>query len=290
MFEINNTKGRLSKGRLLLMLIDSKVILKRMGSKYHRIIMGYWLVFLVSAICIFFPRFLFAGNEGYMVTKDNETILDEKEGNAITWQNRIWFTEKNVRVENTQDKNRVLLIDMEKEKIFQLDNQEKTYRIIDFPEGLKDLYSKEDLKSERIDQTKKCGEWECYGVKMKTKNKDIELDTEYWLAKDVVIPLDLRMKIAKYFGPDQVRLTEELGKYEGYPVQTVLTMNVNDKSIKMVSNVVVTKKLEIDPEIFKIPSDFKLITASVQKKPAEKEEGDLKTEDPNTKKEESGNP
>ncbi|MGA1790765.1 MAG: DUF4412 domain-containing protein [bacterium] len=274
------------------MLIDSNGFLKRMEIKSHWIIVGYGLVFLVLTICILSPRFSYAGDEGYMVTKDNETILDEKEGNAITWQNRIWFTGKNVRVENTQDKNRVLLIDMEKGKIFQLNNQEKTYQIIDFPEGLQDLYSEGDLKSQRIDQTKKCGEWECYGVKISTKNKDIALDTEYWMAKDVVIPLDLRMKIARYFGPDQVRLTEELGKYEGYPVQTVLTMNVNDKTIKMVSNVVVTKKLEIDPEIFKIPSDFKIVNISMEKRPDEKEERDANTntKDPNMKEEKPGNP
>ena len=277
------------------MLIDSNGFLKRMGIESHWIIVGYGLVFLVLAICILSPRVSYAGDKGYMVTKDNETILDEKEGNAITWQNRIWFTEKNVRVENTQDKNRVLLIDMEKGKIFQLDNQEKTYRIIDFPEGLQNLYSEGDLKSQRMDQTKKCGEWECYGVKINTRNKDIALDTEYWIAKDVVIPLDLRIKIARYFGPDQVRLTEELGKYEGYPVQTILTMNVNDKKIKMVSNVVVTKKLEIDPEIFKIPSGFKIVQVSVEKRPDkkeedEKEEKDIKPEDPNKKKEGPGNP
>ena len=272
------------------MLIDSKDFLRRMGIKSHWIILGFGLVFLVLAICILSPRFSYAGVEGYMVTKDNETILDEKEVNAITWQNRIWFTDKNVRVENTQDKDRVLLIDMEKGKIFQLDNKEKTYRIIDFPEGLQNLYSEGDLKSQRMDQTKKCGEWECYGVKISTKNKDIALDTEYWMAKEVVIPLDLRMKIARYFGPDQLRLTEELGKYDGYPVQTVLNMNVNDKKIKMVSNVVVTKKLEIDPEIFKIPSDFKIVNVTEGKKPDEKVERDANTKDPNMKAEKLRNP
>ena len=244
-------------------------------------------MFLVISFFLLSPVLVFAGEQGYMITKDNETILDQKGDTSITWQNKIWFTEEKVRIENTQDKHRVLLIDMVKGKLYQLDTQEKTYRIIEFPEGLKDLYEKGTIKSQEMNQKKKCGEWDCYGIKVTTRNKDVSLDTEYWMAKDVNVPITLRKKIAKYFGPDQIKLTEELAKYKGYPVQTVLNMKAHDKEIKMTSNVREVKKMDIEPKIFAIPDDFKALDDIEKKVPIEEKEKDLNMKDPNIEKDKS---
>jgi hypothetical protein len=171
-------------------------------------------------------------------------------------------------------------------KIYQLDTEDKTYRIIDLPQGLKELYEKGTINSQKLNQEKKCGEWNCYGIKVSTQSKDVSLDTEYWLAKDVDIPISLRRKIAKYFGPDQVRLTEELAKYEGYPVQTILTMKAHDKGIKMISNVREVKKIDIDPKIFEIPDDFKLIDTITGENSEEEKIKDFNMKDSNIKKDE----
>ncbi|MGA1795935.1 MAG: DUF4412 domain-containing protein [bacterium] len=218
---------------------------------------GYGCICLLTGLCLLFPARCLAGVEGYMVVKDNETILDPKSGTAISWQNRIWITEDKVRIENSQEKDRVLLVHMDTGRLYQLDTQEKTYKTLEFPEGLKDLYGKGELKSEMMKREKKCGEWDCYGVMVRTSNEEISLTTEYWLTKQVDIPFALRKKIANYFGPDQVRLTEELSKYEGYPIETLLTMKVSDKEIRMASKVLEIKKMEMPSEKFEIPAGFK---------------------------------
>jgi len=232
---------------------------------------GYGCIGLIAVLCLLFPARCIAGVEGYLVVKDNETVLDPKNATAITWQNKIWITEDKVRIENSQENNRVLLIHMDTGKLYQLDTQEKTYKMLEFPEGFKDLYGKGELKSEMMKKEKKCGDWDCYGVLVSTSNKDVSLTTEYWLTKQVDIPLAVRKKIAHYFGPDQIRLTEELSKYEGYPIETVLIMKVSDKEIRMASKVLEIKKMEIPSETFEILAGFKGIEgASVdQSKAAE---------------------
>jgi hypothetical protein len=267
----------------MFMAINSIKILREKSIEKTKAKPGYRFICLVVIMLLFSSGFALAGEKGYMVVKDNETILDQKAGASITWQNKIWFTQSKVRIENTQEKHNVLLIHMTGGKIYQLNTQDKTYRLIDFPEGLKDLYGKGEIKSQKMDQTKKFGEWECYGIKLSTTNKDLSIDTEYWITKDVDIPIELRKKIAKYFGPDQIRLTEELAQYEGYPVHTILTMKVSDKEIKMISNVVEVKKLEINPEIFEIPADFKLMTEMMRKGPEQAENKDPNTKDPKQK-------
>ncbi|MGA1843012.1 MAG: DUF4412 domain-containing protein [bacterium] len=217
----------------------------------------YGCICLLTVLCLLFPSRCLAGVEGYMVVKDNETVLDPKNATAISWQNRIWITEDKVRIENSQENDRVLLVHMDTGKLYQLDTQAKTYKTLEFPEGLKDLYGKGELKSEMMKKEKKCGEWDCYGVTVHTSNQEVSLTTEYWLTKQVDIPFALRKKIAHYFGPDQVRLTEELSKYEGYPIETVLTMKVSDKEISMASKVLEIKKMEIPSETFEIPAGFK---------------------------------
>lgn len=229
---------------------------------------------LVIMIIVVFPFICLAGDQGYLIIKDNETFLDSDTGSPITWQNKIWLTQEKIKIENDQDKNRILLVYMDKNEIYQVDLNAKTYRRLDVPEGLKDLEGKREIKSNKLDKKRKFGEWDCYGVTMSTKANDISLEAEYWLTMDVNIPFPLRKKVAKYFGLDQENLTQELAKYEGYPVYVTLTMRVKDKKIKMNTMVMDVKNLEIDPNIFKIPSDFELIDA------ASKPKND-KPEDPN---------
>lgn len=202
-----------------------------------------------------------------MIVKDNETILDTSANTSpITWQNKIWITEKNIKIENDQDKDRILLIDMDKDEIYQVDKKNKTYKKMTVPEEIKDLQGERKIKSQKMNQTKKFGEWDCYGVQMNTDTKDVSLEGEYWLTKQVNIPFPLRKKVAKYFGFDQKRLTDELEKYEGYPVYVSLTMTIKDKKIKMKTLVMEVKKLEIDPKTFEIPADFKFMDITQKNK------------------------
>lgn len=170
------------------------------------------------------------------------------------------------------------MIHMDEGKIYQVDIKAKTYKKAELPEGLKDLKGEKQIQSQRLDQRKKCGEWDCYGVKMTTEAKDISLEVEYWLAEAVDIPYALRHKVAEYFGPDQEKLTEELAKHEGYPVQAAMTMKVKDKEIKMATKVVEVKRLKIAPDTFEIPADFKAVDIDLKPKDEKAKDPDIKQE------------
>ncbi len=229
--------------------------------------------FLILLLITFIPVFCLAGEKGFLIIKDYETYF-EPDSTPFTSQNKIWITGKNVRIENDQDNDRLLLINMDKNEIYQVDNKAKTYKRLEIPEGLKDIQRPKEIESKRLQETKKFGDWDCYKVSISTKANDIYLDAEYWLTKDVDIPYSWRRKVAKYFGLDQENLTEELAKYEGYPVYVVLKMKSKEKEIKVCTMVMELKELEIDSKTFEIPHDFNLVDMSF--KPEDK-----KTKDPN---------
>jgi hypothetical protein len=259
--------------------INLKEVLKKVKAMHKQRIIESSIAFFIITFFVFSPVNSLAGGKGYMIIKDNESLLDPNKAMSITTQSKLWLTDENARIENTQEKNSVLLINMLKGKIYQLNIQDKTYRILEFPKGSEDAYEKWDIKSQKMNQKKKCAEWACYGIKINMQSKEVSFDIECWLTKDVEIPIALRKKIVKYFkflGTYQITLTEELAKYEGYPVQTVLSIKAHDKEIKMVSNVIEFKKMDIDPKIFEIPDDFKLDDVWAGKKLKEE-----KVEDPN---------
>lgn len=218
-----------------------------------------------------------------MIVKDSETVLPDGGSAPITWHNKILLTKDKVRIENDQDKDRIILIHMDEGKIYHLDIKAKTYKKVGLPEGIKDIKGEKQIESQRLDQRKKCGEWDCYGVKVNTKAQDITMEAEYWLAEAIDIPYDLRNRVAEYFGPDQKGLSEELAKYKGYPVHAAMIMKIKDKEIKMTTRVEEIKRLEIEPATFEIPADFRAV--DVDAKP-----GDEKARDPNTEQEDANKP
>ncbi|MGA1841409.1 MAG: peptidoglycan-binding protein [bacterium] len=231
------------------------------------------IAFFVIAFLCLSPADSLAGVKGYMIVKDNESFWDPNKDVSITWQIKQWLTDENARIENTMEKDIVHLIDVSKEKIYKLNYQDRTYRIVEFPEEKK-FY----IDSQKMDQEKKCGEWSCYGIKINIKSTEISFKIECWLSKDVDIPSENREKIGKFLGEYQIILSKELAKYEGYPVQTVLSIKAHDKEIKIVSTVVDFKKMDIDAKLFEIPNDFKAVDDSTRK--IYKEDKD---EDPNIK-------
>ncbi|MGA1865707.1 MAG: DUF4412 domain-containing protein, partial [bacterium] len=248
-------------------------ISKRTKAIHINILIEIAIVSLLVAFFCLSPSDSLAGVKGYLIVKDNESFWDPNKDVSITWQIKQWLTDENARIENTMEKDIVHLIDVSKEKIYKLNLQDKTYGVVEFPEE-----KKFSIESRKMDQEKKCGEWSCYGIKVNIKSTEISFNIECWMSKDVDIPSEIREKIGKFLGEYQIILSKELAKYEGYPVQTVLSIKAHDKEIKIVSTLADYKKMDMDPELFEIPSDFKAVDDSTRKTLKED-----KKEDPNIK-------
>lgn len=233
-------------------------------------------IFIISIMLIVLHSYCLAGEQGYLIVKVSETFFDDKSDVPVTSETKTWFTDKRVKVENDQDNDRYLLLFLDEEEIFQVDLKAKSYTRFEIPKELLTGQSEQLIESEKLDQTKRYGEWNCYGVKITTKSGNVTTDGIYWLTKEVKIPYALRYKIAKNLSVNQIKITEELEKYEGYPVFITLKIKEKEKEkekeIKLNSFIMEVKKVEVDPKIFEIPSGFKLVDVVVRESPGGQKE------------------
>lgn len=268
------------------MNISLNIRLKEMSKRIKAIhinkVIEIAIVFFIVSFFCFSPANSLAGVKGYLIVKDNESFWDPNKDVSVTWQVKQWLSDENARIENTLEKDIAHLIDVSEEKIYKLNVRDKTYRVVEFPKEKK-FY----IESQKMDQEKKCGEWSCNGVKVNIKSTEISFSIECWLAKEVDIPSEMREKVGKFLGEYQIILSKELAKYEGYPVQTILSIKAHDKEIKIVSRVIDYKKLDIDPKLFEIPNDFKAVDDSTGKTHKEDKDEDPNIKDSPKKEEES---
>ncbi len=220
------------------------------------------IIFIISLIAGALILFFLTGTlyaEDYYLKKHNETFIDNKPLGGTTVI-ELWVKENAVRYFNSNDKDNELIIRIDKEKIYQVNDKEKTVKEADLK--AKDA-SEEDIikvRSQKTEKKKRVGEWDTYQVLLNSSAKEVSTDVEYWLSKDIEFPLTTRAHLAKYFGGR--RILEELKKYPGYPIEIIVHLNVKGKKIDMVTRLVKFEKNEIDKNLFVIPSDYRQIEFS----------------------------
>ena len=213
------------------------------------------LVLVLSAallFLIFHAGSLYA--EDYYLEKHTETIIDGKQigGSSVV---KLWVKKDRVKYFNSNDKSNVLIIRMDKDKTYQVNNKEKSVREMDLKAKFASVEEKIKVTSKRTEKKKKVGEWEAYQVLLTSSAKGISTDVEYWLTEKIKLPIERRMRMASYFG--QRKIFEELKKYPGYPVEMIVHLNIEGKKIDMVTTLEKLEKKKIDKIIFNIPSDYK---------------------------------
>ncbi|MGA1824914.1 MAG: DUF4412 domain-containing protein [bacterium] len=201
--------------------------------------------------------------EDYYLEKHTETIIDGKPigGASVV---KLWVKKDRVKYFNSNDKNNVLIIRMDQDKTYQVNDKEKSVQEMDLKSRFASVEESIKVTSQRTEKKKNVGEWEAYQVLLTSSAKGISTDVEYWLAESIDLPIETRMRMAGYFG--QRKILEELKKYPGYPVEMIVHLNVEGKKIDMVTTLVKLEKKKIDNTIFTIPSDYKKIELSSSEK------------------------
>ncbi|MGA1869780.1 MAG: DUF4412 domain-containing protein [bacterium] len=206
--------------------------------------------------------------QDYYLEKHTETIINGKPiGGASVIQ--LWVKKNMVKYYNSNDKDNILIIRMDEDKTYQINEKEKTVQEMDLRTKFASVEDKIKVISTRTEKKKKVGEWEAYQVVLTSSAKGISTDVEYWLSEKINLPLETRMRMAGYFG--QKKILEELKKYPGYPVEMIVHLEVEGKKIDMITTLIKLEKNKIDTKIFNIPSDYKKIDLFPLEKPTKKE-------------------
>lgn len=201
--------------------------------------------------------------EEYYIEKHNETLIDGKPiaGTSVI---KMWVSDDAVRYVNSNDKNNVLIIHMDKERIYQVNDVEKTVQEKELRPQEPTEEEEVNVTSKRTNEEKKVGKWDTYQVLLTSSAKGISSNVEFWLCKDLELSLISRMRLTKYFGGRKV--LEELKKYPGYPVEMIVHLKVEGKNIDMVTSLVELEKKGVDKKIFDIPPDYKKIDVPASEK------------------------
>ncbi|MEW5816210.1 MAG: DUF4412 domain-containing protein [Spirochaetota bacterium] len=214
------------------------------------------LVLSLTAGCMIFGFLagsLWAGD--YYIEKQTETLIDGKPAGPPASVLKMWIRQDKIRYFNESDKNTVLLIYMDQDKAYQLNEKEKIAKEVDLKAQFAAIEKEIQVSSKKTGKTKKIGQWDAYQVILTSTTKGVTTDVEYWLSDAVKMPAEVRSRMAVYFG--QKKIIGELNKYPGYPVEIAVHMDAQNKKLDMVTKLVKVEEKEIDRKLFEIPAEYK---------------------------------
>ena len=202
--------------------------------------------------------------EDYYIEKHTKTIIDGEMMGAVSTL-ELWVKGDWVRYLNSNDKDNVLIIKMDEDKVYQVNGQEKTVQEIDLKSKFVALEKQIQVSSKKTGEKKKIDQWEAYQVLLTSAAKGASTEVEYWLSDKIHYPMETRIQMAAYFG--QGKIIDELKKYPGYPVEIIVHLKVQNKKIDMTTSLIKLEKRNVDKKLFEIPDDYKKIELP-SKKPA----------------------
>jgi len=210
----------------------------------------------------FWAGFLYA--EDYYIEKHAKTMIDRELMGGVSTL-KLWVKGDWVRYVNSNDKDNVLIIRMDEDKVYQVDGKEKIVKEIDLKSKFVALEKQIQVSSKKTGEKKKIDQWEAYQVLLTSSAKGVSTEVEYWLSDKIQYPMKTRIQMAAYFG--QGKIIEELKKYPGYPVEIIVHLKAQNKKIDMTTRLIKLEKKKVDKELFEIPGDYKKIDLP-SKKPA----------------------
>ncbi len=229
-------------------------------------------------------------SQNYYIEKHTETFIDgESAGGASVLE--LWVKKDCVRYYNSNDKDNILIIRMDQDKAYQINEKEKTIKDIDLKSKFAAVEKEIKVTAKKTDKKKKVDTWgEVYQVLLTSSARGVSTDVEYWVSEKVKLPQETRLRMSDYFG--QRKIIEELKQFPGYPIEIIVHLNVQGKKIDMVTKTVkIDHKKKIDNSLFEIPSEYKKIDLPLQDKPSalkekkaspEKEKGNSDKSSPKT--------
>ena len=224
-----------------------------------------WLIFILMGLVItsFWADFLNA--EDYYIEKQTKALIDgEPMGEPSIL--KLWIKGDWVRCLNSSDKDNALIIRMDDDKVYQVNEKEKTVKEMDMKAKFLELDKQIQVSSRKTEKQKKIDQWEVFQVLLTASVKGVSTEMEFWLCDKITLPMETRLRMADYLG--QGKILRELKKYKGYPVEIIVHSQIPGKKIIRSTKLTKLKETTLSDSLFKIPSDYKR-TDILQKKPSE---------------------
>jgi hypothetical protein len=190
--------------------------------------------------------------QDYYIEKRIETLVDGKPTDGESSLLKTWVKKDQVKYFNERDKDNVLIIQIDQNKAYQVNEKTKTVKEVDLKKQFAALEKEIQVSSKKTGKTKKIDQWETYQIILTLSAKGVPTEMEYWLTDAIKIPNEVRSKMAGYLG--QKKIVDELDKYPGYPVE--VDAHIDSKKI-MVTKLVKLEEKELDKRLFEIPPDYK---------------------------------
>lgn len=190
--------------------------------------------------------------QDYYIEKRIETLVDGKPADGGSSLLKTWVKKDQVKYFNERDKDNVLIIRMDQDKAYQVNEKTKTVKEVDLKKQFAALEKEIQVSSKKTGKTKKVDQWEAYQVILTCSAKGVSTEMEYWLTDAIKIPKEVRSRMAGYLG--QRKIIEELNKYPGYPVE--IDAHMDNKKV-MVTKLVKLEEKELDKQLFEIPPEYK---------------------------------
>jgi len=190
--------------------------------------------------------------QDYYIEKRIETLVDGKPAEGGSSLLKTWVIKDKVKYFNERDKDNVLIIRMDQDKAYQVNEKLKTVKEVDLKKQFSALEKELQVSSKKTGKTKKVDQWDTYQVILTCSAKGISSEMEYWLTDAIKIPQEVRSRMAGYLG--QKKIVEELNKYPGYPAE--IDAHMDNKKV-MVTTLVKLEEKKLDQQLFEIPPEYK---------------------------------
>jgi len=180
--------------------------------------------------------------------------------------NHIWLADNKMATHGTEQS---VIIDLNKNKMYMINHQDKTYVEMDlpldmskyFPPQFAQMFGSMTVKVTPTSETQKIGNWNCSGYDVAITIMMMTTKQKIWASTDV--PFDWNMYSEKML-PKLIQGTMMLGedsakefmKIKGFQIKTESTMNMMGNDIKSTSEVVEITKKNAPAGTFEPPSDY----------------------------------
>lgn len=211
------------------------------------------ILFFVLAVCCILSGIKSVSEEGVFFEKKSQTFIDGEPAGPSKIL-RVWVKGNRLRYENENEKDKYVLILMDKGKTYELDKTHKTFKkSLNETDKLKEANERSMVISKRTGRKKKIEKWNCYEVVLDTTIQGKKMKAVCWLSEDIHISSNIMEKIAKF---SQMKLMEELAKFSGYPVKMILESTLQGKNVKIMSTLTKISKEPIKANFLKVPFDY----------------------------------
>lgn len=212
-------------------------------------ILGFLISFLIVEFVggIFSISYVYA--EDYYIEKHTQTVIDGDIADKALVK-KLWIQKDRVRVFDSRQNDIFLIILMSEDKVYQINNDKKTVEEINIKSKFGSVQKEMQITSRKTGLKRKINQWETYQVLLTSSVNGRITEVEYWLNDKIGLPLDMRMKIADYFG--QRKIMEELNKYPGYPVEIIVHSKVGDARIEQIITLAKLEKKKIEDHLFNL--------------------------------------